>query len=434
MNISFRKLSLKMNIYIESYGCSASQNEGEIISGLLKKAGFEIVENEKTANLIILVTCYVKTPTEHRILDRIGKLQKNYPDKKLVISGCMPEGIYWKLNRIAPGASMVSTHHVKKIIEVVKKTLEGKKVEFLGKSEEVKVCLPKIRKNPLIDIVPISSGCNSSCSYCCVRIAKGKLFSYPKEKIIEEIKDSVNSGCKEIWITSQDNASYDNGKLPELMNDITQIPGKFLVRIGMMNPNNVLPILPKLINAYKSEKIYKFLHLPVQSGDNEILKKMNRNYKVTDFEKIVSQFNKELKYQLWTDAIVGFPGETEEQFKNTVELIERIKPDWVNVSKYGARPNTPASKLEQLDTKVINNRSQVLSEIARKLSLENNNKWVGWEGEVLISKKGNKENQWFGRNFAYKHVLVEDKDNILGKFLKLRVLKAEPSYLFAEAV
>jgi threonylcarbamoyladenosine tRNA methylthiotransferase CDKAL1 len=421
-----------MKIYIESYGCSASQNEGEIISGLLKKAGFKLVERDKKADLIILVTCYVKTPTEHRILDRIRKLQNRYPDKKIVISGCMPEGMYWKLNRIAPDASMVSTHHVKNIVEAVEKSLEGKKIEFLGKSEEVKVCLPKIRKNPLTDIVPISSGCNSTCSYCCVRIAKGKLFSYPKEKIIEEVKKSVREGCKEIWITSQDNASYDKGRLPELMNEILRIPEKFFVRIGMMNPNNVLPILPDLIKTYKSDKIYNFLHLPVQSGDNEILKKMNRKYTVADFERIVREFGKELKYQLWTDVIVGFPGETEKQFKNSVELIKKIKPDWVNVSKYGARPSTPASKLEQLDPKIVNKRSLTLSEIVKKLSLENNKKWIGWQGEILISKKGKKENQWFGRNFAYKAVLVENKDNTLGKILKVRVLKAKPSYLFAE--
>jgi threonylcarbamoyladenosine tRNA methylthiotransferase CDKAL1 len=423
-----------MNIYIESYGCSASQNEAEIISGLLQEAGFKIVENEKIANLIILVTCYVKTPTENRIIYRIKELQKNYPDKKLVISGCMPEGIYWKLNKIAPDASLVSTHHVRKIVEAVKKTLEGRKIEFIGKSDEVKLCLPKIRKNPLVGIVPISSGCNSNCSYCCVRIAKGKLFSYPKKEIIKEVSNSVKNGCKEIWITSQDNASYDNGKLPEVINDISRIPGKFFVRIGMMNPNNVLPILPELINAYKNDKIYKFLHLPVQSGDKEILRRMNRKYKISDFERIVREFSKELKYQLWTDVIVGFPGETEEQFKNTIELIKRIKPDWVNVSKYGARPNTPASKLEQLDSKIVNKRSLVLSELVRRISLEKNRKWVGWKGEILISKNGNKENQWFGRNFAYNPVLVEEKDNVLGKFLKVRVLKAEPSYVFAEAI
>ncbi len=423
-----------MNIYIESYGCSASQNEGEIIAGLLEEAGFIVVRNERIADIIIIVTCYVKTPTEQRILFRIGDLQKKYPEKKLIISGCMPEGIYWKLNKIAPNASMVSTHHVKKIVDAAKKTMEGRNVEFIGKSDEVKLCLPKKRKNRLIDIVPISSGCNSNCSYCCVRIAKGKLFSYPKEQIIKQVSTSVRRGCKEIWITSQDNASYDNGKLPELMNELSGIPGKFFVRIGMMNPNNVLPILPDLIQAYKSDKIYNFIHLPVQSGDNEVLRRMNRSYYIGQFESIVKEFRDNLRCQVWTDVIVGFPGETEKQFNNTLELVKRMRPDWVNVSKYGARPNTPASKLEQLDPRIANKRSLVISKLARELSLENNRKWVGWEGEALFSKKGKEENQWVGRNFAYKKVLIEKEASVLGKFMNVRIKKAGHSYLFAETV
>jgi threonylcarbamoyladenosine tRNA methylthiotransferase CDKAL1 len=420
------------NIYIETYGCSVSLGESEIMAGLLEQAGFNVVRNEKIADLIIVITCYVKTPTEQRILFRLKELQEKYPDKKLIISGCMPEGIYNKLVDIAPDASLVSTHHITKIVNAVKKTLEGKRVEFLGESDEIKLCLPKIRKNPLIGIVPISSGCNSNCSYCCVRIAKGKLFSYPKEKIIKEVSNCINQGCKEIWITSQDNASYKD--LPELMNEISRIPGNFFVRIGMMNPNNVLPMLPDLIKAYKNYKIYNFLHLPVQSGDNEILSRMNRGYNIGDFERIVREFEENLNYQLWTDVIVGFPGETEEQFNTTLELIKRVRPDWVNVSKYGSRPDTPASKLDQLDPKVMNKRSLILSNLVREISLEKNKKWIGWKGKILISKRGKKENQWFGRNFAYKPVLIEEKNKILGKFLDVKIIEAERSYLLAECV
>ena len=421
-----------MNIYIETYGCSVSLSESEIITGLLEQAGFNVVRNEKIADLIIVVTCYVKTPTEQRILFRLKELQEKYPDKKLIISGCMPEGIYRKLVDIAPDASLVSTHHITKIVKSVKKTLEGKRVEFLGESDEVKLCLPKIRKNSLIGIVPISSGCNSNCSYCCVRIAKGKLFPYPKNEIIKEVSNAINQGCKEIWITSQDNASYKG--LPELMNEISRVPGNFFVRIGMMNPNNVLSMLPDLIKAYKNYKVYNFLHLPVQSGDNEILRRMNRVYNIGDFEKIVKEFEENLNYQLWTDVIVGFPGETEEQFNNTLELIKRVKPDWVNISKYGARPDTPASKLKQLNPKVMNKRSLILSNLVREISLEKNKKWIGWKGKILISKRGKKENQWFGRNFAYKPILIEEKNKVLGKFLDVKVKGAERSYLLAECV
>jgi threonylcarbamoyladenosine tRNA methylthiotransferase CDKAL1 len=395
------------NIYIESYGCSASQSDTEIIAGLLKKAGFNIVKNEKQADVIILVTCYVKTPTEQKILFRINQLCS----KKLIIAGCMPEGIYNKIRKIAPNASLVSTHHVKNIIEAVEKTLQGKRMEFLGKSEEVKLCLPRIRKNPVIDIVPISSGCNSACSYCCVRFAKGKLFSYPKETIVNEIKSALEEDCKEIWLTAQDTASYDfdeKEKLPQLLKEISKIPGEFFVRVGMMNIKNVIPIASDLIEAFKDKKIYKFIHLPIQSGSDKILANMNRDYTVSQFEDIINLFNP-LKCQVWSDIIVGYPTENEEDFENTMDVIKKIKPDWVNVSKYGSRPGTEASKLKSLPPKIVNVRSFIASEIVRKISLEKNIKWIGWKGNILISEKGKKKYQWIGRNFAYKPVLIDNK-------------------------
>lgn len=420
------------NIYIESYGCSASQSEAEIMAGLLEKAGFSVIKNERFADLIIVVTCYVKSNTENKILFRIKQLKDLYPDKKMIIAGCMPEGIYRTIAERFPNASLLSTHHIKDIAQAAKKTLEGKHVEYLGKSEEVKLCLPKIRKNPVIDIVPILSGCNSYCSYCCVRFAKGELFSYPKEMILKEIENSLKQECKEFWITSQDNASYglDNkSKLPELLDEISAIPGKFFVRVGMVNPKNVLPIASDLIKSYQSNKIYKFLHLPLQSGDNEVLKKMNRGYSVEDFLKIVKEFRKNLNLQLWTDVIVGFPEETEEQFENTIKIIKEVRPDWTNASRFGLRPNTPANNLRQLSPETINERSERMSKIIRNISLERNKEWIGWEGPVLISKKGKEQNQWLGRNPAYKLILIESKEKLLGKFVDVKIKEADYAFL-----
>ena len=420
------------SVYIESYGCSNSQTEAEIMAGLLRKSGFDIVSSEKNADLLIVVTCYVKSPTQQKILFRIRQLNEKYPDKRMIIAGCMPEGIHSRLVEVSPESSMVSTHHVKEIVKAAEKTLKGKRVEYLGKSEQVKLCLPKIRRNPLIDIVPISSGCSSSCSYCCVNLVKGRLFSYPKDMIVKEVQDSVKQGCREVWITSQDNASYENGKLPVLMNDISGISGNFRVRIGMMNPKNVLSILPNLIESYRNEKIFKFLHLPVQSGDDAILKKMNRGYKAKDFERIIKGFDNNFRYQLWTDVIVGFPGETEKQFQNTFKLIEKVRPDWVNVSKYGHRPNTQASKMKRLDSKTVTKRSSKLSSLVRRLSLEKNREWIGWEGEIMIYKRGKAMNQWFGRNFAYKQFMVAMKGSFLGKRVPVRAVQARRAFMVAE--
>jgi len=421
------------NIYIETYGCSNSQAEAEIMAGLLKEAGFEIVDNEKKADLIIIVSCYVKTPTEQKILFRIKELSK----KKLIIAGCMPEGIYNKLINIAPQTSLLSTHHVKEIVQAVEKTLKGKRVEYVGESNEIKLCLPKVRKNPIIDIVPISSGCNSKCYYCCVRLAKGKLFSYPKDMIVKEIESSLKEGCKEFWLTAQDTASYgfDKGaKFPELLKDISSIPGKFFVRVGMMNLKNVIPIASDIIKAFKSEKVYKFIHLPIQSGSDDVISSMNRAYRISQFEKIVKMFRDSFRCQIWTDVIVGYPTEKEEDFLKTLDIIKKVRPDWVNVSKFGIRPGTEAAKLKSLPTKIVKERSQAASNLVKRISLEKNNEWIGWEGEILVSEKGIKPNQWIGRNFAYKPVLVESRNNLFGKLLRVEIKEVCHSHLSGESL
>ncbi len=405
-----------MRIHIETYGCSANQAESEMMAGLLEKAGYEMVDTD-SADIVIVNSCIVKEPTEHRLLSRLGQIRG-----KLIITGCGPEGIYDKIADAAPAASMVSTHHISGITQAVGEVAGGKRIEMLGETREVKLGLPKIRKSPVTGIVPIASGCNSACAYCCVRLAKGELFSYPKEQIIEEVTSAVNQGCTEIWITSQDNSCYgfDTGRsLPDLLNSLSRIDGKFLVRIGMMNPKNAMKILPELIESYESEKIYKFLHLPIQSGSDEILEKMNRGYTAADFKRIVHAFRERFPaLQLWTDVIVGFPGETDADFLATTELLKEIRPDYVNISRYGPRENTASAKLKQPPTEIKKERSRIVTELAKEIALEKNKKWQGWEGDVLVVE--NKGDVSLGRNFAYKPILI-NSDKI-GEFVKAKIV------------
>ena len=341
----------------------------------------------------------------------------------------MPEVIKDKLESIAPNASLVSTHHIRKIARAVQMVLKNKKVEFIGDSSEIKLCLPRIRKNPVIDIVPISSGCSGACTYCAVKLAKGELFSYPKAKIIQEITESVRTGCKEVWLTSQDNASYgmdkyNESRLPDLINSIRRIPGNFMVRIGMMNPNNIKPILNDLIKAYSSKKIYKFVHIPVQSGNNEILKKMNRKYTIEEFIEIVNAFRQYERFTIWTDIIVGYPGESEEQFRDSMKLVQKCKFDWVNISRFAKREGTVAAKLPQLPTDIMKKRTSKLTNLVNNVALERNKEWIGWEGKILISEKGKRPGQWIGRNFAYKPVVIFKSGNLLGKIIDVKVTDA----------
>jgi len=377
-----------------------------------------LATNLENADVIIINSCIVKGPTETKILAKIRKYLKEYPNKKIIVTGCIANAEPEKVKAINKKIILVGLNNIKDIVKAVADSRD-----YLSKQREIKLCLPKKNLNKIIDIVQISEGCLGDCSYCFTKFAKGELFAYPKEMILKEIensiKNSVKNGCKEIWLTSQDSAAYPD--FISLLKNIVAIKGNFFVRIGMMNPNHVINILPELIEVYKSEKIFKFLHLPVQSGSNKVLKDMNRFYKKEDFIKIVSAFRKEFPLMtLATDIIVGFPTESEKDFKETVDLIEQVKPDIVNISRYWPMPKTKAGKMKQLDAKIIQARSKKLHELVKKMSLENNKKFIGWNGEALVDER-NKDGTFTARNIFYKPVIIEKAE--LGKMVKVKISK-----------
>ncbi|MHA1379946.1 MAG: tRNA (N(6)-L-threonylcarbamoyladenosine(37)-C(2))-methylthiotransferase [Candidatus Helarchaeota archaeon] len=415
-----------------TYGCSYNQATSEIISGLLSKNGFRLVETPEKSDIIIILSCVVKTPTENKIIAKIKTLFAEYPEKKIIVGGCLPEVIPERIKEISKRVNYFGPHFTTEIVDIVNKTIQGKSVELIGKRYECRLGVSRKRINPIIGIIQISQGCHSNCAYCCVKIAMGDFLAYPHPQIKKEIMDLLKSGCKEIWITAQDTAlyRYDDLDLADLINEITKIKSRFNIRIGMMNPKSVIPILQKLTEVYSQPNLYKFLHLPLQSGDNDILAVMNRNYTIEDFLKIVREFrNKFPLLTLSTDLIIGFPGETEVQFKNSLKLLEKIKPDIVNISRFGRRPKTKAKKMNnQIPPDIIKKRSKIATDLVNQLTLERNKKWINWEGEVLVSEKS-KYGDWIGRNYAYKPVVIKSSKNLLGKFIKIHVDKARPGYL-----
>jgi len=272
-----------------------------------------------------------------------------------------------------------------------------------------------------------------------VVFARGHLRSYSIDEIVNRVREDVASGAREVWLTSQDMACYgkDIGtSLPDLLEKVCKVEGEFFVRVGMMTPNHALDILDGLVEAYRHRKVFKFLHLPIQSGDNEMLERMRRFYTVEDFLRIVSRFRKALpKITVATDVICGFPGETAEAFEGTLRLIEKVKPDIVNISKFFPRPKTPAEKLEpKVPPREIKERSRIMTRLAMKIALEKNREWINWKGQVLIDEKGNKPDSWVGRNFAYKPIVVKSRDSLVGETVNVRVVKAFETYLEAEIV
>ncbi len=410
---------------METFGCSANQSHSEVMMGLLEKEGFSIVKEPEEADVLIVNTCAVKEPTEKRILYKIRELRKKFPEKKMIIAGCMPVAEYEILRSKEPLASLLGPRDCLKIGECVKKTLKGLRVDYLGNKRENKLFCERKRLNPLVAVVEISQGCLGVCSYCIVKKAKGCLSSYPVSDIIKSIEMSLKQGCREVWLTSQDCGCYGkdiNSSLVELMRQVTDTEGDFRVRLGMSNPNHVKPLASDLIELYGDKKIYKFLHLPLQSGSNIVLRDMKRHYETEDFKELVKKFRKELPFvTIWTDVIVGFPGETEKDFKETISLLKETKPDFVNASKYGNRPGTEAEKMEQVPGEVIKSRSRELGCLVEKLNMESNKRWLGKECQVLVTERGRGKNQYTGRNEAYKSVLIETERDLLGKFVTVKI-------------
>jgi len=249
---------------------------------------------------------------------------------------------------------------------------------------------------------------------------------YPKEEIIEQAKAAVKDHIPEIWLTAQDTGCYGkdiDSSLPELLRELIEIKGDFKIRLGMCNPNHALEFLDELIEVYKSEKMFKFLHVPVQSGNDKILKSMKRKYKVEDFGYIVRRFREEIpEITIATDIICGFPGETEEQFQDSLDLIKETKPAVLNISRFWPRPGTVAEKMEdQLHGRDTKKRSSLLTDIAHNIFRMQNERWLNWKGEILIDEKG-KDDSWVGRNLAYKPVIVRG-DYKLGDKINVRVNK-----------
>jgi len=425
----------KRNVYVENYGCTANRYDLEVMLAYLTEAGYGLSTTPEGADVILVNTCGVKKQTEDKVLWRLRVL--NRLNKPFIVAGCLPRINLPAIERAAPDFSIaMDPQSINEILLAVEEAERGEKNKRIFSEEpKIKPRLPKVRTNEFVEIVQIAEGCRSACSFCCTRFARGKLFSYPKEILMDRVRGSIKEGVKEVWITAQDTGAYgrDIGTdLAELLKDLCTIKGKFFIRVGMMNPCHAIEILDRLIEAYKDERIFKFLHLPVQSGDDGVLRLMNRPYTAEGFKNIVHSFRKEIpKITLATDIICGFPGESEEAFQRSVGLMEEIRPDVLNISKFFPRPRTPAERMGQIPVQEVKERSLKLSTVFRRICHEKNRAWLNWKGEIIVDEKG-KNGSWVGRNFAYKPIVVKSRKDLLGNFLQVQIEKAFPTYLMAE--
>ncbi len=416
-----------MKVYFETYGCTMNQGDTEIMMGLVKN--HKIVNNAQDSEIIIMNTCGVIEYTERKIIKNTKKYQAQ--GKKVIISGCLPKINPDVIEKTSPDAiiSARSLGSINNAIETVKRNRQFIQVK---NNNPIKSNTTKRRTQHPIAIVPISEGCLGRCSYCGTRFARGRLRSSPISSIVKETEKCVSHGFKEIQLTAQDTGAYgmDNDeRLPSLLKEICKILGDFRVRVGMMNPEHVLKIQDNLIEAMQDEKIYNFLHLPLQSGDDKILQDMNREYTVKDFQRILERFRENLDQLTFsTDIIVGYPTETEEAFQKTYKIIEKTRPDVLNIKRYSKRPNTPASKLKDMPDRIKKDRSRLLTRLHQEIGEKNNGKFVGKKYRILITENGEKSMK--ARTDTYKQVVLEKGE--LGGFLTVKIKDATASYLIAE--
>lgn len=416
-----------MQVYIESYGCTANFADGNLIADLLKNSDHSIVSKPEVSDVIIINTCTVRSETEQRMILRIRELSRLGP--RLIVAGCLAGAEPGIVRKISRDISLVAPQAVDNIVKVV----ESSKPVYSFRPGP-RHHLPSL-VNGVKFMIPVAEGCRGSCAFCIVRVARGALRSYPLEEIVEAVRRAVGVGAKEIQLTAQDTASYgfDIGlQLPDLLRRICTIPGRFMVRVGMMNPDSALEILDDLVDAYRSEKIYKFLHIPVQSGDNGILKIMRRKYDVDSFKRIVEVFRGTFpEISIATDVIVGFPGETKEAFANTCRLLREVRPDKVHVARFTVRPHTIAARMPQLPEWVKKRRSKVASDLVRRIGIEINQRFVGKTIRCLVTGLGSRGGLE-ARTPSYKPVIFYDCDSLIGRFVKIRVTDARSFGLFGE--
>lgn len=421
-----------MRVYFEPYGCTLNYGEARMMQALVVANKHSIVDDCKNADVQVLVTCTVIETTERRMMKRIKSLLET--GKPVIVAGCMASIQKNEILSLDPKIHILPPARLVEIVDTLKKIKKAASAPTSAPAEGAR----KPGERTGIDaIVPIAQGCLGECTYCITRFARGDLKSIPESDIIKSVKKYLADGYREIRLTAQDAAAYgaDSGSsIASLVHKVSSIDSDFRVRIGMMNPSGVKDVQKELIDAYRSPKVYKFLHIPVQSGSDEVLKSMKRGYSTKEFKETVDAFRKEFPdLTLSTDIIIGFPGETDRQFRESFKLVEGVKPEIVNITRYSPRPGTSAAKMEkQVPGNIAKDRSRELVALRFEISKEINKKFVGTKHRILITEVGKRETM-IGRTDAYRPVVVHEKA-ALGDVAEAEITGAQSVYLEGKIV
>jgi threonylcarbamoyladenosine tRNA methylthiotransferase CDKAL1 len=390
-------------VYIETYGCRYNFGDSSKLIEVLKNQGNTIVSSADEADVVIINTCTVVGATERRMLRRLSRFR----DYNLFVTGCMPvvqrDAIFAVCTPV-----IIPPDTIREAYRAISTVPGG------GAT-----------------IVQIAQGCSGRCTYCLTRLARGPLKSFTADEILSEIAAHVKAGASEIQITAQDVSSWgrDVGtSLPALLRAVDELPGNFMIRVGMMNPATVKGILDDLVDTFASDRIFKFIHLPVQSGSDHILDRMGRAYTIADFQDIVMAFrNRYPEITLFTDMIVGFCGETCEDFSASLDLIGNLRPNKVNITRYSPRPFTPASSEKDTLDRVKKDRSRIMNTHAEKIYASVNKGYLERQVPFVVTETI-KEGSVMARSYNYLGIVINEELPV--GYAGQVILKKDRKYFF----
>ena len=430
---------------VVTYGCQQNEADSEKIAGMLHASGYSIVKEPALADVIIVNTCAVREHAEERALSITGgykHLKTARPHLKIGICGCMVSkaDMSDKIKKSYPYVDFVfGTEKLSHLPEILYRSYEKKKRIFVPNDGETQIAegLPVIRESTFRAWVSIMYGCNNFCTYCIVPYVRGRERSRRPEMIIEEVRELAASGCKEITLLGQNVNSYGKEfggecNFATLLSRLCEIEGDFTLRFMTSHPKDASFELIDIMA--KNDKIAKHFHLPVQSGSDRMLREMNRHYNKETYLSLVDYMREKMPdIAISTDIIVGFPGETEEDFEDTLELMKRVKYDMIFSFIYSPRTGTPAAKMEQIPDNIKTERMNRLLALQNELLAEKNEAYVGKTMCVLVEGKSKtNEAKMSARTEGNRIVLFDGDESLTGKFINLKITKSAPFALIGE--
>jgi len=434
--------------FIITYGCQMNVHDSEKLAGMLENLGYHQASKLEDADIILINTCTIRENADLKVFGKIGSLKKlkdKNPELIIGVGGCMMQSeeavkqLYEKYPQVDLIFGTHNIHHVPELIGRIEKE-RGRIIEVWNQEEGLIPDLPSVRERDYKAWVSIIQGCNNFCTYCIVPYVRGRERSRPFIDILKEAEKLVSEGVKEITLLGQNVNSYgkdlhQNIDFADLLLELDKIKGLSRLRYMTSHPRD---FSLKLVEAIKNTRsVCEHFHLPIQSGSNNILKKMNRGYTREKYLALISKIREDVPDSaISTDIIVGFPGETDNDFHETLELVKKLRFDSAFTFIYSKRTGTPASRMgDQVSEELKSERLKELMDLQNQISLEKNQEDLGKTLEVLIEGESkNNPNTLMGRDRKNKLVIIPRNDNLIGSIVNVKIDKAQSFTLFGEVI